>query len=60
MVETTFVEAVVRTPDHVVPLQDVRRQGLGHDVGDRILERFRLVLLIIISNILLTTFFNLI
>ena len=53
MVETTFIEAVVRTPDHVVPLQDVRRQGLGHDVGDRILEKLRLTVEFIISNDLL-------
>ena len=43
MVETTFVEAVVRAPDNIVPLQDVGRQGLSHDIGDRILGWFRLV-----------------
>ena len=37
MVETTFVETVVRAPDHIVPLQDVRGEGVGHDVGYRIL-----------------------
>ena len=43
MVETTFVEAVVRAPDHVVPLQDVGGERLGHDVGDRVLGRSGLV-----------------
>ena len=43
MVEPAFVETVLGPPDYVVPLQDVGGQGLGHDVGDRILGWFRLV-----------------
>ena len=53
MVESAFVETVLGPPDYVVSLQDVGGQGLGHDVGDRILEKLRLTVEFIISNDLL-------
>ena len=41
VVETSFVERVVRSSNYVMPLQDVGGQGLCHNVGDRILNRSR-------------------
>ena len=42
VVETSFVERVVRSSNYVMPLQDVGGQRLGHDVGDRVLARAQL------------------
>ena len=42
MVETSLVERVVRPPHNVPPLQDVGGEGLGHDVGDGVLELYKL------------------
>ena len=39
VVAPAAVQRVVRPRDHVMPLQDVGGQRLGHDVGDRVLAR---------------------